>query len=115
MPLRDLEVPGLVPDADGSELSAKQARRHRYQRGRRQRRWEEKLPRKERSWVDRDRCLGMMLFYFSQTRGRMRKPDSRARIRANGQTGPSGGTAAFRGWLVRRDGQSSLQCQMHKP
>ena len=34
----------------------------------------------------------------------MRKPDSRARVRANGLTGPSGGTAAFRG-SVRRDGQ----------
>ena len=37
------------------------------------------------------------LFYFSQTRGRMLKPDSQAKDRVNGQTRPSGGTAAFRG------------------
>ena len=49
-----------------------------------------------------NRLGSVRLFYFSQTRGRMHKPDSQARIRANGQTGPSGGTAAFRGWLVRR-------------
>ena len=57
IPLRDLEVPGLVPGADGSRLSAKQARRYRCQRGRRRRRQEEKSSRKERSWVDRDCCL----------------------------------------------------------
>ena len=43
------------------------------------------------------RRLRVLLFYFSQTRGRMLKPDSRVMERANGQTGPSGGTAAFQG------------------
>ena len=59
-PLLDLEVPGLVPDADGNGLSAKQARRHRYQRDRRQRRRVEKLSREERYQVDQDRCLDVV-------------------------------------------------------
>ena len=33
VPLRDLEVPGLVPDTGGVELNTKQARRLLYQRG----------------------------------------------------------------------------------
>ena len=37
---------------------------------------------------------------FQSDEERMHKPDSQARIRVNGQTGPSGGTAAFPGWLV---------------
>ena len=41
--------------------------------------------------------LSVRLFYFSQARGGMLKPDSRIMERANGQTGPSGGTAAFQG------------------
>ena len=57
MPQRDMEVPGLVPDVGGVELNTKEARRHRCQRGRRQRRREEKASRKERSLVDRDCCL----------------------------------------------------------
>ena len=36
MPLRAVEVPGLVPDTDGDELNTKEARNHRHQRGRRQ-------------------------------------------------------------------------------
>ena len=47
MPLRDMEAPGLVPDVDGDEFNTKEARRHRYQRGRRQRRREEKASGRE--------------------------------------------------------------------
>ena len=43
MPLRDMKVPGFVPNVDGDELNMKEAWRHRYQHGRRQRRQEEKL------------------------------------------------------------------------
>ena len=59
------------------------------------------------------RLVCVRLFYFSQTRGRMRKPDSQGRIRANGQTGPSGGTAAFRGWLVRELVQVQRRATAH--
>ena len=41
-PLLDLEALGLVPNTDGNGLSARQARQHRYQRGRQQRRRVEK-------------------------------------------------------------------------
>ena len=54
MPLRDLEVPGLVPDADGVELNTKEAQWHLYQRGRRQQRQEEKSSLKTRSREDHD-------------------------------------------------------------
>ena len=54
--LLDLEVPGLVPDANGIKLSAKRAQRQRYH-GQRQRRQVAKWSREERSRVDRDRCL----------------------------------------------------------
>ena len=60
MPQRDMEVPGLVPDVGGVEPNMKEARRHRSQRGRRQRRQEEKASRRERSLVDRDRCLDVI-------------------------------------------------------
>ena len=61
MPLRDFEVPGLVPDADGDRLSTRQARRHCYQHSRRQQRRAEKSSHKEQSRVDQDRCLGMIV------------------------------------------------------
>ena len=60
MPQRDLEVPGLVPAVDGVGLATKEARRHYSQRARRRRRREEKSSRRERSVVDRDRCLGVI-------------------------------------------------------
>ena len=49
--------------------------------------------------------MSVRLFYLSQTSGRVHKPDSQARIRAIGQAGPSGGTAAFRGsptWRTKK-------------
>ena len=39
---------------------------------------------------------GVRLSYLSQASGRAHKPNPQARIRAIGQTGPSGGSAAFR-------------------
>ena len=59
MPLRDMEVPGLIPDVGEVELAPKEARRGR-QRDRRQRRREETASRRERSLVDRDRCFGVI-------------------------------------------------------
>ena len=59
MPLRDREVPGLIPDVDEVELALKEARQGR-QRDRRQRRREEAASRRERSLGDRDRCLGVI-------------------------------------------------------
>ena len=61
MPLRDMEVPGLIPDVGAVELDPKEARRG-YQRGRRQRRREETASRsrRERSLVDRDRCFDVI-------------------------------------------------------
>ena len=58
--MHDMEVPGLVPDVDGVELNTKKARRNCYQRGRRQRRREEKSSRKARSREDKDRCLDVL-------------------------------------------------------
>ena len=60
MPQRNLEVPGLVPDVGGVKLNMKEARRHRCQRGRRQRRREEKASRKARSKEDEGRCLDVL-------------------------------------------------------
>ena len=60
MPTRDMVVPGLVPDVDGVGLATKEARRHHSQRARRRRRREEKSSRRERSVVDRDRCLDVI-------------------------------------------------------
>ena len=45
-------------------------------------------------------CVCEVVLFQSDKGGGMLKPDSRAMERANGQTGPSGGTAAFQGWLV---------------
>ena len=60
MPQRGLEVPGLVPAVEGVGLATKEARRHHSQRARRRRRREEKSSRRERSVVDRDRCLDVI-------------------------------------------------------
>ena len=60
MPLRDMEAPGLVPAVEGVGLATKEARRHHSQRARRRRRREEKSSRRERSVVDRDRCLDVI-------------------------------------------------------
>ena len=49
MPQRDMEVPGLVPDVSGVEPNTKEAQQHCSQRGRWQRRQEEKASRQERS------------------------------------------------------------------
>ena len=60
MPPRDMEVPGLVPDVGEVELNTKEARKRRSQRSRRQRRQEETASHRERSLVDRDRCLDVI-------------------------------------------------------
>ena len=59
MPLRDMEVPGLIPGVGEVELAPKEARRGR-QRDRRQRRREAAASRRERSLVDRDRCYDVI-------------------------------------------------------
>ena len=59
MPLRDMEVPGLIPDVGEVELAPKEARRGR-QRGRRKRRRAAAASRRERSLVDRDRCYDVI-------------------------------------------------------
>ena len=59
MPLCDMEVPGLVPDVSAVELDMKEAQQG-HQHSRRQRRWEKKASRRERSLVDRDRCFDVI-------------------------------------------------------
>ena len=54
VPLRAMEVPGLVPVVDGVKINIKKARRNCYQRGRRQRRREEKSSRKAQAREGRD-------------------------------------------------------------
>ena len=59
MPLRDMEVPGLIPDVSEVELAPKEARRGR-QRNRRQRRQEETASHREWSLMGHDQCFGVI-------------------------------------------------------
>ena len=59
MPLRDMEVPGLIPGVGEVKLDLKEARQGR-QHSRQQQRQEEKASCRGRSLVDRDRCLGVI-------------------------------------------------------
>ena len=59
MPMRDMEVPGLIPVTGEAKLAPKEARRGR-QRGRRKRRREAAASRRERSLVDRNRCFDVI-------------------------------------------------------
>ena len=60
MPLRDIKVPGLVPNVDGDELNTKKARRHHSQHSQRQWRRKEKASRKAQSREDEGRCLDVL-------------------------------------------------------
>ena len=97
MPLRDMEVPGLIPDIGVVELVPKEARRGR-QRGRRKRRREVAASRRERSLVDRDRCFDVIAEAVDSHRQELRE------LHACGQKSATVAVAATRPAEAEGDG-----------